>query len=74
MPYSHAGKSYFNRIFRFVQLLALVPYLRTYLHVPWSTVILKKLTVSQLVKKFLAFYGTRRFINAFTSARHLFLF
>ena len=26
---------------------------------------------SQLVKKFPAFYGTRRFITAFTSARHL---
>ena len=31
------------------------------------------LTVSQLVKKFPAFYGTRKFITAFTSARHLFL-
>jgi hypothetical protein len=28
---------------------------------------------SQLVKKFPAFYGTRKFINAFTNARHLFL-
>jgi hypothetical protein len=27
----------------------------------------------QLVKKFPAFYGTRRFITAFTSARHLYL-
>jgi hypothetical protein len=32
---------------------------------------LEKLTVSQLVKKFPAFYGTRRFITAFTRARHL---
>jgi hypothetical protein len=31
----------------------------------------EKLTVSQLVKKFPAFYGTRRFITAFTTARHL---
>ena len=31
----------------------------------------EKLTISQLVKKFPAFYGTRRFITAFTSARHL---
>jgi hypothetical protein len=29
---------------------------------------------SRLVKKFPAFYGTRRFITAFTSARHLSLF
>jgi len=40
---------------------------------PRSTV-LQKLTVSQLVKKFATFYGTRRFITAFTSARHLSLF
>ena len=37
---------------------------------PWSRVLLEKLTTSQLVKKFPAFYGTRRFITAFTSARH----
>jgi len=38
---------------------------------PWSTVLLEQLTVTQLVKKFLAFYGTRRFIAAFTNARYL---
>jgi hypothetical protein len=38
---------------------------------PWSRGLLGKLTVSQLVKKFPAFYGTRRFITAFTRARHL---
>ena len=38
---------------------------------PWSTVLLEKLTGFQLVKKFPAFYGTRRFITAVTSARHL---
>ena len=32
---------------------------------------LEKLTGSQLVKKFPAFYGNRRFITAFTRARHL---
>jgi hypothetical protein len=36
-----------------------------------SSVLLVKLTGSQLVKKFPIFYGTRRFITAFTSARHL---
>jgi hypothetical protein len=36
-----------------------------------SRVLLEKLSCSQLVKKFLAFYGTRRFITAFKSARHL---
>ena len=42
-----------------------------YLLTPWSRVLLEKLTVFQLVKKFHAFYGTRRFITAVTSARHL---
>ena len=37
---------------------------------PCSTV-LEKLTGLQLGKKFPAFYGTRRFFTAFTSARHL---
>jgi len=32
------------------------------------------LTGSQSVKKFPAFYGTRRFITAFKTARHLSLF
>ena len=46
--------------------------LHTYfLLTPWSGVLLEKLTGSQLVKKFPAFYGTRLFITAFTSARHL---
>jgi hypothetical protein len=38
---------------------------------PWSRVIVEKLTGLQLVKNFPAFYGTRKFITAFTSARHL---
>jgi hypothetical protein len=43
----------------------------TYLLTPWSRVPLEKLTDLQLVKKFPAFYGTRRFLTALTSARHL---
>ena len=39
-------------------------YLLTYLLTPWSRVLLEKLTGFQLVKKFPAFYGTRRFITA----------
>jgi hypothetical protein len=39
--------------------------------IPWSTVLLEKLTGLQLVKKFPAFYGTRRFIIAVTSTCHL---
>jgi len=32
--------------------------------------LLEKLTVIQLFKKFLASYGTRRFITVFTTASH----
>jgi len=42
-----------------------------YLLTPWSRFLLYKLTGLQLVKKFPAFYGTRRFITVVTSARHL---
>ena len=45
--------------------------LLTYALTPWSRVILEKPTGSQLVKNFPAFYGTRRFMTAFTSARQL---
>ena len=45
--------------------------LLTYLLTPWSRVLLEKLTGLQLVKKFPAFYGTRRFVTSFTSERHL---
>ena len=46
-------------------------HLLTYLLTPWCRVHLDKLTGLQLVKKFPAFYGTRRFITALTSVRHL---
>jgi len=42
-----------------------------YLLTPWSRILLENLTRSQLVMKFPAFYGTQRFITAFTSDRHL---
>jgi len=38
---------------------------------PWSRVLLEKLTSSHLLKKFPAFYGTRRFVTTFTSVHHL---
>jgi hypothetical protein len=38
---------------------------------PWSRVLPEKLERPELLKKFPAFYGTRRFITAFTTARHL---
>ena len=49
----------------------LLNYLLTYLLTSWTRVLLEKLNGSQLVTKFTTFYGTRRFITAFTSARHL---
>ena len=44
--------------------------LLTYLLTPWCRVLLEKLTGLHLVK-FPAFHGTRRFITALTSVRHL---
>ena len=44
-----------------------------YLLIPCSRVLLERLTGFQLLKKFPAFYGTRRFITATASAHHLYL-
>jgi hypothetical protein len=41
------------------------------LRTPWSRVCLNKLTGFQLVKKFSAFCGTRRFTTSFTIPHHL---
>jgi len=62
------GKSFQCDVLRF-RVMG-IPYLLT----PWSRVLLKKLAGSQLVKKFTAFYGSRRFITAFTSACNLSLY
>ena len=43
----------------------------TYLLTPWCRVLPEQLTGLQLVKKFPAFHGTRRFITALTSVCHL---
>jgi len=43
----------------------------THILTPWCRVLLEKLTGLQLVKKFSAFHGTRRFITALTSVRLL---
>ena len=43
----------------------------TYILTPWCRALLEKLTGLQLVKKFPAFHGTRRFITVITSVRHL---
>ena len=49
----------------------LFTYLLTYLLTPWCRVLLEKVNGLQLVNKFPAFHGTRRFITALTSVRHL---
>ena len=54
-----------------VKVMRRLLYLLTYLLTPWCRVLLEKLTGLQIVKKFPAFYGTRRFITALTSFRHL---
>jgi len=55
-------------------LTYLLNYFLTYLLLTiCSRVLLEKLTGSQLVKQFPAFYGTRRFIDTFTSARIMIL-
>jgi len=43
----------------------------TYLLTALSRVLLENLTVPHLVQKFPSFYGSQRFITAFTNARHL---
>ena len=54
------------------------PYLLTYsmeqnpyLLTPWSRILREQLNGFQTFKEFPAFYETRKFITAFTSARHL---
>jgi hypothetical protein len=57
-----AGKIILNEIWN---------HLLTYLITPRSRVLLEKLTGSQIVKIYLAFYGNRKFITALTRAFHL---
>jgi len=45
--------------------------IQKYLLTPWCRVLLEKLTGLQIVKKFPAFHGTRMFITALTSVRHM---
>ena len=59
-----------NAIFR-ETLTYLLTYLLSYLLTQWNRVLLERLTDIQLAKKFPAFYGTRKFITAFTNARYL---
>ena len=56
----------FRCLFHKIQVICLYNILT-----PWCRVLLEKLTDLQLVKKFPAFHGTRRFITALTSVRQL---
>ena len=63
--------SFCEDIYIYIYLLTyLLTYLFTYLLTPWCRFLLEKLNGLQLVKKFLAFHGTRRFITALTGVRH----
>jgi len=55
-------------------VLVSTPHASLRLQTLWRRVLLEKLTGPLLVKKFPAFYGTRRFITAFTKARYPTLF
>jgi hypothetical protein len=55
----------------FAIVCGLDAYLLTYLLTPWSRVLPEKLKRPELLKKFPAFYGTRRFTTALTRTRHL---
>ena len=52
-------------------MMACIVIVDRHLLTPWCRVLLEKLTGLQLVKKFPALHGTRRFIIALTSVRHL---
>jgi hypothetical protein len=64
--------TYLNTYLQLIQCILIMSVtLRTFLLTPWCRVLLEKPIGSELVKKFPAFYGTQRFITAFTSARQL---
>jgi len=67
----HKGCTEVTQTFILYLYQALMSDILTFLLTPWSRVLLEKLTGSQLVKKFLTFYGTWRFITAFINAHHL---
>ena len=76
MPYDkrlNCGGDYVEKSWNGCKVKAelLCTYLVTYLLQGAERVLLEKLTGFQLVKKFPAFYGTRRYITAVTSVRHL---
>ena len=55
----------------YIKIVLKIIFMVTTTTTPWCRVLLEKLTGLQLVKIFPAFHGTRRFITALTSVRHL---
>ena len=68
---AHPSNFYCCDVTKTNQVLFSKPYRHPYLLTAWCRVLLEKLTGLQLVKKFPAFHGTRRFITVLTSVRHL---
>ena len=62
---------YINKYIYIQYILYIYTHTHIYKLTPWCRVLLERLTGLQLVKKFPAFYVTRRFITALTSVRHL---
>ena len=63
------GASYILQVTDLIPLIYIYILLLTYLLTPWCRGLPEQLTGLQLVKKFPAFHGTRRFITALTSVR-----
>jgi hypothetical protein len=60
----------YTHIAQFATSEAKLRYESTYLFTPQCRILFEKLIVTQLVKKILLYYGSRRFITVFTKARH----
>jgi len=71
IPYNHSDIPFIVSRCDHIAEIICQKILFTYLLIPRCRVLLEKLTGLQLVKKFPAFYGTRMFITALTSVRHL---
>jgi hypothetical protein len=67
---NRCGMWFGRQIWR-IFILSLIPQLHVYPErTPWSGFLLEKLTVTQRVKKLLAFYGPCSFITVFTTTLH----
>ena len=68
---SHPGYCLFGCYSDLYLEISMVCLYAPYLLTPWCRILLEKLTGLQLINKFPAFHGNRRFITALTSVRHL---